>query len=44
MGLSREEIKYLAVFEQEIHKEGSHGWINCDEAGRQSGVDSERGN
>ena len=43
MSLSREEVSYLREFDKEIHRRGSSGWLDCEEAGRRSNVDYEGG-
>ncbi len=41
MQLSNEDLKYLRAFADEAQREGSDGWLTCDDAETRSGVTEE---
>jgi len=41
MQLSDEDLRYLRVFTEEAYREGSDGWLPCEEAEVRSGVNEE---
>lgn len=43
MVLRKNELDYLKPFHEEVHKAGSSGFLDVEEAGRRAGIDFEGG-